>query len=231
MLFEEGNTFYNNGKYIEAIEKYEEILNSDQHSSEVYFNLGNAHYKLNNIAPSIYYYEMALQLDPKDKEIKNNLYFANNMTIDAIETVPEIGISRFTRNAINTFSFEIWAYLSVIFMILFVILFMTYYFTVRTSTKRFSFVSSLTSIFLSLVLLVFAFKKDSIDKKHNPAIVFSQESLVRTDPNLSGEEAFRLHEGTKVQILDTANNWTEILLVDGKTGWIVSEDIKLLKTL
>ena len=230
-LFEVGNTFYNNGKYIEAIEKYEAILNSDQHSSEVYFNLGNAHYKLSHIAPSIYYYEMALQLDPKDKEIKNNLYFANNMTIDAIETVPEIGISRFTRNAINTFSFEIWAYLSVIFMILFVILFMTYYFTVRTSTKRFSFVSSLTSIFLSLVLLVFAFKKDSIDKKHNPAIVFSQESLVRTDPNLSGEEAFRLHEGTKVQILDTANNWTEILLVDGKTGWIVSEDIKLLKTL
>ncbi len=228
-LFEEGNTFYNNGKYNEAIEKYVSILNSDQHSAEVYFNLGNAHYKLNHIAPSIYYYEMALQLDPKDKEVKNNLSFAENMTIDAIETVPEIGISRFTRKAINTFSFEIWAYLSVFFMILFVILFMTYYFTVRTSTKRFSFVSSLSSILLSLVLLVFAFKKDSIDKKHNPAIVFSQESLVRTDPNLSGEEAFRLHEGTKVQVLDAVNNWTEILLVDGKKGWIVSEDIKLLK--
>lgn len=55
--------------------------------------------------------------------------------------------------------------------------------------------------------------------------------MVRTDPNLSGEEAFRLHEGTKVQVLDVVNNWTEILLVDGKTGWIVSEDIKLLKTL
>lgn len=229
-LFEEGNTFYNNGKYNEAIEKYEDIINSDQHSAEVYFNLGNAHYKLNHIAPSIYYYEIALQLDPKDKEVKNNLSFAKNMTIDAIETVPEIGISRFTRKAINIFSFEIWAYLSVFFMILFVILFMTYYFTVRTRTKRFSLVSSLSSILLSLVLLIFAFKKDSIDKKYNPAIVFSQESLVRTDPNLSGEEAFRLHEGTKVQVLDTANNWTEILLVDGKTGWIVSEDIKLLKT-
>lgn len=229
-LFEEGNTFYNNGKYNEAIEKYEAILNSDQHSAEVFFNLGNSHYKLNHIAPSIYYYEMALQLDPKDKEVRNNLSFAKNMTIDAIETVPEIGISRFTRKAINTFSFEIWAYLSVFFMILFVILFMTYYFTVRTSTKRFSFVSSLSAIFLSLILLVFAFKKDSMDKKYNPAIVFSQESLVRTDPNLSGEETFRLHEGTKVQVLDVVNNWTEILLVDGKKGWIVSEDIKLLKT-
>lgn len=229
MLFEEGNAYYNNGKYSEAIEKYEAIVNSDQHSAEVYFNLGNAHYKLNHIALSIYYYEMALQLDPKDKEVKNNLSFARNMTIDSIEKVPEIGISRFIRKVINIFSFEIWAYLTVIFMILFVILFMTYYFSIGTSTKRFSFVSSLSSIILSLVLLVFAFKKDSMDKKHNPAIVFSQESLVRTDPNLSGEEAFRLHEGTKVQVLDTANDWSEILLVDGKTGWIVSEDIKLLK--
>ncbi|MBT8395113.1 MAG: tetratricopeptide repeat protein [Flavobacteriaceae bacterium] len=229
ILFEEGNTFYSNGKYSEAIEKYEAIINKDQHSAEVYFNLGNAHYKLNHIAPSIYYYEMALQLDPKDKEIKNNLSFAKNMTIDDIETVPEIGISRFVRNAIKIFSFEIWAYLSVVFMILFVILFMTYYFSIQSGTKRFSLVSSLVSIILSLVLLVFAYKKESMDKKYNPAIVFSQESLVRTDPNLSGEEAFRLHEGTKVQVLDTVSDWTEIQLVDGKTGWIVSEDIKLLK--
>lgn len=68
-----------------------------------------------------------------------------------------------------------------------------------------------------------------MDNKDNPAIVFSQEALVRTDPNLSGEEAFRLHEGTKVQVIDTINNWAEILLVDGKTGWIVTDNIKLLK--
>ena len=58
-LFDEANALYNDGKYAEAIDKYETILDSGQHSAELYFNLGNANYKLNNIAPSIYYYEKA----------------------------------------------------------------------------------------------------------------------------------------------------------------------------
>ena len=70
-VFEEANGLYNDGKYSEAIEKYEEILNSNVHSAELYFNLANANYKLNNIAPSVYYYEKALLLEPNDEEIKN----------------------------------------------------------------------------------------------------------------------------------------------------------------
>lgn len=228
-LFDEANTLYSNGKYNEAIEKYDEVVDKGLHSAEIYFNLGNAHYKLNHIAPSIYYYEKALLLSPNDSEIQNNLSFAQNMTIDAIEFVPEIGISRFLRSAIKTFSFDSWAYISVAFVVLFVILFITYYFTSSTNKKRFTFVTSITSAFLTILFLSFAFQRQTMDNKDNPAVVFAQESLVRTDPNLSGEEAFRLHEGTKVRVLDTINNWTEILLVDGKTGWITSEEIKQLK--
>ena len=230
-LFDEANTLYSNGKYNEAIEKYDEVLDKGLHSAEIYFNLGNAHYKLNHIAPSIYYYEKALLLSPNDKEIQNNLSFAQNMTIDAIEVVPEIGISRFLRSAIKTFSFDTWAYISVAFVVLFVILFITYYFTSSTNKKRFTFVTSITSAFLTILFLSFAFQRQTMDNKDNPAIVFAQESLVRTDPNLSGEEIFRLHEGTKVRVLDTINNWTEILLVDGKTGWILSDEIKVLNNI
>jgi tetratricopeptide (TPR) repeat protein len=50
--FEEANTLYNDNKYAEAIDKYESILDSDMHSAALYFNLGNANYKLNNIAPT-----------------------------------------------------------------------------------------------------------------------------------------------------------------------------------
>lgn len=227
-LFDEANAFYNNGKYTEAIKKYEAVLSSGQHSAEIYFNLGNANYKLNNIAPSIYYYEKALQLSPNDKEIQNNLAFAKNMTIDVIDTVPEIGLSKFVRKAINTFNFDVWAIASVAFIILFVILFLSYYFTHLTSKKRITFIASLASIFLACLSLAFAFQKYAMDKKDKPAIVFAQESQVRTDPNLSGEESFRLHEGTKVQVLDTISNWKQIQLTDGKTGWIVSDDIKML---
>ena len=93
-LFEQGNALYNDGNYEEAIKKYDAIIDNGQHSAELYFNLGNAHYKLNHVAPSIYYYEKALQLSPNDKEIKNNIAFARNMTIDAIDVQQEVGFSK-----------------------------------------------------------------------------------------------------------------------------------------
>ena len=58
--------------------------------------------------------------------------------------------------------------------------------------------------------------------------MFSQEALVKSEPNLRSEEAFRLHEGTKVQILDTVKNWKKIKITDGKTGWISSDNMKAL---
>lgn len=226
--FEAANDLYNNGDYQEAINKYESIIATDQHSAELYYNLGNAHYKLNNVAPSIYYYEKALQLKPNDKEVLNNIAYAKNMTIDAIQDVPKLGLSRFYNSLINILTFDTWAKLSVGFMIAFIILFLVYYFGLRTTLKRLSFVSGFVFLVLSIISLALAFQKQALDNKNNPAIVFSQESEVKTAPNLGAEDAFVLHEGTKVMVLDAVNNWKKIKISDGKTGWIISADIKLL---
>ena len=228
ILFEQANTMYNQGKYAEAIDKYTAILDTGNHSTALYFNLANAHYKLNNIAPSIYFYEKALQLSPNDKEIKNNMAFAKNMTIDAIDIIPETGLSKLIKSTTNMMSFDAWAKTSVAFVLCFVMLFLIYYFAYSTLNKRLAFISSLASLFLLCVSLAFAFHKFNIDKKNKPAIVFAQESKVKSEPNARSEESFRLHEGTKVQVLDTVNNWKKIKLADGKTGWVASSDIKLL---
>jgi tetratricopeptide (TPR) repeat protein len=227
-LFEQGNGLYNDGKYIEAIDKYTAILDTGNHSASLYFNLGNAHYKLNHIAPSIYYYEKALQLSPNDQEIKNNMVFAKNMTIDAVDKVPEAGFSKIINSVTNFMSFEDWAKLAVVSVMLFVILFLIYYFAYSSSRKRLAFIGSTVSLFLLMVTLSFAFQKYSLDKKDKPAIIFVQEAQIKSEPNLRSEESFKLHEGTKVQILDTVNNWKKIKLTDGKTGWISNEDIKEL---
>ncbi|WP_250433453.1 tetratricopeptide repeat protein [Hanstruepera flava] len=227
-LFEQGNTFYNEGKYQDAIKKYEAILETDEHSAELYFNLGNAHYKLNHIAPSVYYYEKALQLKPNDSEIKNNLNFAKNMTLDAIDVIPEVGMSKVLNNVSGVLSFDVWAIIAICFVVLSVVLFINYIMSEGTKTKRFSFTFGFACLFLMLGSLVSAFHKYNLDKADNPAIVFTQESKVKSEPNLRSEEAFRLHEGTKVQVLDTVENWKKIKLTDGKMGWIPSNDIKLL---
>ena len=92
-LFDSATKAYNAGEYQSAVDIYLEILESGKHSPELYYNLGNAYYKLNQIAPSIYYYEKALLLKPNDVEIKNNLGYAQNMTLDAIDTMPETGFA------------------------------------------------------------------------------------------------------------------------------------------
>lgn len=228
-LFEKANAFYNDGKYAEAIDNYQAILESGQHSADVYFNLGNANYKLNNIAPSIYFYEKALILSPNDSDIKNNMAFAKNMTIDVIDVIPEAGLSKILKTVANELSFDSWAKISVALVLCFVFLFLIYYFSYTTFRKRIFFISSLVALILVCVTLAFAFHKYNLDERDNPAIVFVQESKVKNTPNPNGEEAFRLHEGTKVQVLETYNNWQKIKLSDGKTGWVSSEDVKLLK--
>ena len=227
-IFEQANALYNEGKYAEAIDKYESILNSNIHSSELYFNLGNANYKLNNIAPSIYYYEKALLLSPNDKEIKNNLAFAKNMTIDAIDKVPQVGFSRLINNVVNTFNTDTWAKFAIGGVLAFVLLFLMYHFSYSTSRKRIAFIVSIVSLFVACFSVAMAFQKESLDKKDNPAIVFTQESRVKSEANKTSEEVFRLHEGTKVQVLETYEDWNKIQLSDNSTGWIPSKDIKLL---
>jgi len=228
-LFDRGNSLYNDGKFQDAINTYENILDTEHHSAELYFNLANAYYKLNRIAPSIYYYEKALQLSPNDKDIINNMAFAKNMTIDAIEAIPEIGFSRIMNNLINTFSFDDWAKLTVVFVVLFVLLFLSYYFSHSSFKKRLAFLSSATTLIAALIMLAFAFQKYKYDQNDNPAIIFAHESEIKSEPNLRSESAFKLHEGTKIQVLERyGDNWVKIKLVDGKTGWISSADIKVL---
>ena len=228
-LFNRAATAYNDGDYEKAVEVYEDILERGDHSASLYYNLGNSYYKLNQIAPSIYYYEKALLLDPDDSEIKNNLAYAQNMTLDAIEVLPETGLSKIYASITGRWSFDQWAYFAVAFMILFVLCYIAFYYFRYETKKRFAFFGSLLFLFLSVSSLVFAFMQYADFMAEQPAIVFSEEAAVKAEPNNRSTEAFVLHEGTKVNVLDELNDYRKIQLVDGKTGWIPAGAIKLLK--
>ncbi|MBA6151738.1 SH3 domain-containing protein [Gelidibacter maritimus] len=227
-LFQQANDLYNKGDFEEAISKYQNIIESGEHSASLYFNLANAHYKLNHIAPSIYYYEKALKLAPNDKEIQNNIAFARNMTIDAIDQTPEFGFAKFSKRVTNWLTFDNWAKLSVLLMVLFVVFYLVYYFNYGATKKRLAFIAAMTFLILACGSVALAFNNYHLVENDQPAIVFAKESQVKSEPNLRSPESFKLHEGTKVQILDTVNNWKKIKLADGKTGWIATEAIKAL---
>ena len=204
------------------------ILDHEKHSSELYFNLGNAHYKLNNIGPSIYYFEKALLLAPNDRDIKNNLSFAENAKVDAIDPLPKTIFYKWYHSISDLLTFDGWAYTSVFMVIVFVVCFLVYYFSYSEIIKRFFFVSSTISIFFLGMSLSMAFSTYEDAINNNPAIIFAESTDVREAPNLRSEISFMLHEGTKVQILERDVDWGLIEIANGKEGWIPLTDLKEL---
>lgn len=227
-LFDQGKELYKNGKYQQAINVWMQVLDKGEHSAELYFNLGNAQYKLNHIGPSVYYYEKALQLSPNDEDIKNNLAFAENARIDSIEPLPKTVFSKWYKSIAEIFTFNGWAILAVVFSVIFVTLFLLYYFSYTERRKRLLFSSSmLVGIFL-IASLTMAFLTYGDFTKKQPAIIFASEIEVKTEPSMGSSAAFTLHEGTKVQVSAQDGNWYKITLVDGKDGWIPATDLKQL---
>ncbi|MCM4154888.1 tetratricopeptide repeat protein [Gramella sp. AN32] len=227
-LFEEGNKAYQQGKYEVAVSKYEQIIDKGEASADLYYNLGNAHYKLNHIAPSIFYYEKALQLKPGDNDIQNNIKFAKNMAIDDIETVEKTGLSESWNNLVRSFSFSTWAWLAILFSVLFVAMFLLYYFSGRSVFKRIYFGLSMLAILLCITSVFIGFQQKSSIEDNEFAIVFSEEAEVRDEPNLRGNASFTLHEGTKARLLEDYQQWYKIELANGAQGWIDREHIRKL---
>jgi ABC-type lipoprotein release transport system permease subunit len=114
-------------------------------------------------------------------------------------------------------------------MILFVILYIAFYYFKYAARKRIAFIGSLVSLLVSIMAVIFAFVLYNDFKEDKPAIVFSNEVQIKAEPNKRSEPIFVLHEGTKVNVLEELNEWKKIKIVDGKTGWVESENIKLLK--
>ncbi|PAM96014.1 BatE protein [Flavobacterium sp. IR1] len=228
--FEKGNALYQKGQYKQAAEEYENIIKEDkQHSAELYFNLANCYYKLNQVAPSIYNYEKALVLKPNDAETLNNLKFAKKLTIDEIKEVPKVGFEKLIQNFTSIFDYNMWAKIAVAIAFLFLLSFIGYYFSELTLTKRIYFIG----MFILLVALVISVTAGISEKSNydndRPAIVFAEMSEVRSEPQKGGSAIFLLHEGAKVYVIETLGTWKKIELTDGTEGWIDSTTIREVK--
>lgn len=225
-LFSKANDFYKNGQYSKAIQLYLNIEKQGLESDDLFFNLGNSYYKLNKVAPSVYYYEKALKINPIHQDASNNLAFAKRMTIDVIEDLPKTFLQRFFSNVVQKLTYDTWAILAVIASFLAAFLFLLYYFSSSPKKKIFYFNITIFTFFVMTVTVIFAFSNYNTTQKGRSAIIFSSKSDIKNSPSIDGEQVFELHEGTKVYILDELSSWKKIKLADGKIGWIKASDIK-----
>lgn len=225
-LFVQANELYRQENYTEALKVYEEIEAMDQESWALYFNIGNIHYKMNRVAPAIFYYEKALKLRPDQPDVRFNLEFANQMVLDNIEPLPRNLGQRFMDAVILKLTYETWAKIAVGLAFLFALLFLMYHFSYSTGKKRFYFISSIITVILVTTSVFFAFRNQLYMKNNKEAIIFATEAEVMNAPTTTSEAYFELHEGTKVTVLESLDNWKKIRIADGKIGWIEEKDLK-----
>lgn len=224
--FEEGNQAYDQGNYELAVEHYTAILEEGQTSAGLHYNLGNAYYRLNDVANSIYHYEKALQLEPGDPDVLNNMQFAQNMRIDEIEEATPTQLEQRWNALLDLFTTSGWAIFSIVAMFGFACLFLLYYFNPVSWKKRIFFASSVVFLLIALATLGLGFGKKSVIENQAFSIVFANEIEIRSEPNTRSSQVFTLHAGTKVEVLEQHQGWSRIEIGSGAQGWVQQEHLK-----
>jgi len=228
-IFVVANEKYNSLDFVGAIEKYNELLKGGFHSSELYFNLGNAYYKLDSLAQSIYYYEKGLKYFPNDSSLTQNLEYLNNLTIDDIESLPEDIISMQFNYLLNYFSFNNWSIITIITAILSCFIFLLYFLSKSSKYKRTYFTIFILSFMLTSSFLFVNFKIYNVQTTIEFGIVYNDVIEVNFEPNEKSEVLFEIHEGTKVEIIENFDtDWLKIKLSNGQTGWVIKNQIKII---
>jgi tetratricopeptide (TPR) repeat protein len=228
-LWNKANNYYSVGIYQEAAQLYEQILNENGESAEIYFNLGNACFKQNLLAAAHLNYERARRLDPTSPDILHNLDFVKAMQIDKIDEVQDIFITTWLDNVMNIFTGNIWAIVFFTLIILSLLFLSFFIFSQTSRIKKLSFTGFCLFTLLSITSFYLGHRQRNQILNRSEAIIYSSEVVVKSTPNNSGSDLFIIHEGLKVRIIDKQSNYYRIILRDGKSqGWIPRESAEII---
>ncbi|PKP45293.1 MAG: hypothetical protein CVT94_18455, partial [Bacteroidetes bacterium HGW-Bacteroidetes-11] len=217
---------YMAGFYGNAITIYEEILSSGFESPDLYYNLGNAYFKNEELPKAILNYERALKLNPGNEDYRFNLRFANDKLIDKIDALPELFYIIWWNSLKNKLSANNWAMLALVSFTLVFILLVAFLLSRTLLMKRTLFYTGVLLILLHILSGVLAWQTKTEAKQKQTAIVFAPNLPVKSSPDESSIDLFVIHEGLKVQIIDKIGEWNEIKIGNGSKGWVKSETLE-----
>jgi hypothetical protein len=220
-LFNEAMGLYQAGAYGQALDTYQRILETGYESGPVYYNMGNCQYKLQNIGQAILYYERARRLMPGDDDLRANLALANLAVVDKITPQQTFILFRLVNGFVFLFPKPVLTWIVAMSYLAGMVCLIGWILSrkrmARRILSRLCFV--LAGVFL--VLGLSTIERLRQEAKHvEGIIVVEMVDVVSAPSEDEGMEVFTLHEGTKVRIDQTSGEWLEIVLADGKTGWV-----------
>ncbi len=226
-LYKIGNQAMLQEDFTSAIENYEQILDLGKSHPDLYYNLGNAYYRLNQIGNAVWAFEKGLQLAPRDKDLQFNLSLAHTHVRNRIEAPQTMLIlEQYRALKKSTTLIDIILTASAIFMLgAFVYFLKKYYGWQSIWISRLIITLFIISVFVHLMALD---KYYEISDTREVIIVESTVDIYPAPFDRRETILFRLHEGVKAEITQEQPGWLEIILIDGKKGWIQSDKVRLL---
>ena len=222
-LFSIGNRYFSIEKYDYALDAYLAILEKVE-NPDLYYNIGNTYYRQGNLGQAIWAYEKGIQLSPLHKDLKYNLDFVNARVKDRIE-VPKgilfIEMYRTIKRNVKLNDLLLWGGIMILLAS-----FATFFKVFNILDNIFAYRMTVILFIFSLLLHMIALDKYWEISDKNEGIIISSIVNVRSAPIDRDEKIiFRIHEGLKVDILQSQPGWFEIILLDGKKGWIEHQSL------
>lgn len=220
-LFDEGNRLYQEGDFGGAAASYEAVLAGGFESAEVYYNLGNAHFRLGSVGLAVLNYERAARLNPRGEDIQANLALVGQMLQDRIEPLPRFWVlsvvdwwmTLIPRGRLGPLVALCYLALGVATVLLVLGRPRGWH----SALRRAVYASLAATILLGGTLLA----RETGLGQPEEAVVMRTEARVLSAPSEEGGlTVFTVHEGTRVRIDRRAEDWAEIVLADGKVGWL-----------
>ena len=226
--FEVGNEAYAKKDYQSAISNYEAILQTGEYSSDLYYNLGNAYFKNGNLGKAILNFERANKNSPNDKDILHNLNHARVSTVDEIEPLPPFFVSSFFGGIRDLFFSIGWAIFSLLFLWIGLGILIAQLLQKLNGNQRILKIASISSLVLAGFGILFGLARKSHEINFKEAIILEKQIDFKSAPEDNSENIMKLHEGTKVEILDKIDNYHKVKLADGDEGWINEKVLEMI---
>jgi tetratricopeptide (TPR) repeat protein len=215
---------YQNEQWSLAIQEFESILRSGNESEVLYYNLGNAYYRAGHVAGAVWAYEQALRLNPNDVDARYNLVLANLKVQDRID-LPEMPLYLRLYRAVRE-SLTLGEWIQWVSIVLFLVALA--FALSRILQKVWLGRAVIPGIVVAFLLFMIAIDSITITNRTREGIIYDQIVIAYSAPSVRATRLFEIHEGLKVSISEQNDEWYQIELLDGKTGWIPMENLRQL---
>ncbi len=227
-LWADGNEAYNSKDYSRAATLYGTILARGEYSARLYYNMGNACFKSGNLAGAVLNYKRALRLAPANEDARYNLALAEAQTKDKIVAVPEFFLKRWTRELRDALGCTAWSVMSVVCFAAALALLLLFLLANRIPVRKTGFYGTVAAALLFVATTSFAVSSRESILANDEAVVMATAIPVKASPDRSATDLFVLHAGTSVRVIAEVDEWREIVIADGKRGWVESRNIEVI---